>query len=267
MKRLLLSVCLVGTAVYLLTPPRVVPEGGSEAISAARTQANHQVRGPLRSSWGSALRSLKRELQVPWPDSQQSAPSQQRAAYGQAPHKEKQVSQPALGAQPAASVDQLSASAIDAPEREVAEWARLTLAARAHSEASVSSPTVQFYSPGTEVQVVGRTNGWFQLLNPTTQERGWVFEKYLVSIDGPSPNQLPIEATIEPPVKVASPKSQKPIRSAKPAVRASDDFKVAKPDRQRGRFARRGDRRRGLGLFGFGDRKAARAAWSIGQAQ
>jgi len=117
------------------------------------------------------------------------------------------------------------------------------------------------------VQVVGRTNGWFQLLNPTTQERGWVFEKYLVSIDGPSPNQLAIEATIEPPVKVASPKSQKPIRSAKPAVRASDDFKVAKPDRQRGRFARRGDRRRGLGLFGFGDRKAARAAWSIGQAQ
>lgn len=42
-KRLLLSVCLVGAAVYILMPPREVPEGEAEDTPAARTQVHHPM--------------------------------------------------------------------------------------------------------------------------------------------------------------------------------------------------------------------------------
>ena len=45
------------------------------------------------------------------------------------------------------------------------------------------------YRPGTELQLVRRENGWLELLDPVTQERGWIFEKYLISIGAPSPTQ------------------------------------------------------------------------------
>jgi hypothetical protein len=142
------------------------------------------------------------------------------------------------------------------------------LAARLHSEASVSSPTIRFYRPGTELQVVSRENGWLQLLDPVSQKRGWVFEKYLVSIDGPSPTQTAMESITEPlPAKVTLPKSQKPSRSSKLTVRAGD-AEFAKSDRRRGRWARRDDRRPNLGLFGvFRGREVGPAAWSIGSAR
>ena len=73
-----------------------------------------------------------------------------------------------------------------AQKGDLLEWAKVTLAARVHSEASVSSAIIRFYPPGTVLQVVRRENGGLERLDPATQERGWVFEKYLSSIDGPS---------------------------------------------------------------------------------
>jgi hypothetical protein len=268
-KRLLLSLCLVGAAVYMLTPPREVPERETEDTPVAQTQVHHPMSGPLRSSWGSTLESLRQDPQAPAANSQQVAAPRQNAAYAPRLYQENEDSKGTLGVyNPAASADKPSALAIDALEQEAVEWTRVTLAARVHSEPSVSSPVVGFYRPGTEAQVVGRKRGWFQLSDPVTKERGWVFEKYLVSIDGPRPSQTAMESASEPPpAKVTSPESQKPSRSAKPAVQVSDDVEVAKSDRRRGRLARRGDRRRGLGLVGFRGRKAGRAAWSIGPAQ
>jgi hypothetical protein len=268
MKRLLLFLCLAGAAVYVLTPPRAVPDGEVGDISAGQTQANHPAGRQLRSSWGSTLQSLRQEPRAPLANSQEPASTRQNAAYGPRRYEEKnQGSERTLGAyDPAASVAKTSAPAIDKLEQEPVEWAKVVLAARAHSEASVSSPIVRFYRPGTEVQVVRWERGWFQLSDPVTQERGWVFEKYLVSIDGPSPMQAAMESTAEPPSpKAALPKAKKQSRSAKPAVRVADE--VTKRDRRRGRWARRGDRRRGLGLFGFRGRKAAPSAWSIGPAR
>lgn len=267
MKRLLLFLCLAGAAVYMLTPPRAVPDGEGEDISAGQTQANHQVVRQLRS-WGPTLQALRQEPQAPLANSQQPASPQQNAAYGPRLYTGNQSSErtPSGEYPPAASEDKALASAIEAPEQEPVEWAKVVLAARVHSQASVSSPTVRFYRAGTELQVVRREHGWFQLSDPVTRERGWVFEKYLSSIDGPSPTQAAMESTSEPlPAKVALPKTKKPSRSAKPAVRASDDVVVTKSDRRRrGRWTRRGERRRGLGLFRFRGRKAGPAAWSIG---
>jgi hypothetical protein len=192
--------------------------------------------------------------------SQQPAapPPQQNAAYEARPFNENPGQNlPNADDQPAAA-DKASLPGIDGTEQEPVEWAKVIFAARVHSEASVSSPTVAYYRPGTELQVVKRENGWLQLLDPVTQERGWVFEKYLSSIDGPSPTQAAMESTTENglsepiPSKPVLPSSKKRSRPNKPILRALEDVGVTESDPRSGRWARRGDRRRGIGLFMLG---------------
>ena len=60
---------------------------------------------------------------------------------------------------------------------EPVEWAKVVFAAKAHGDASSSSPTLRFYQPGTALRVVGRQNRWVQITDPTSGERGWVFER------------------------------------------------------------------------------------------
>ena len=55
------------------------------------------------------------------------------------------------------------------------EWAKATFAAKVHSDASVSSPTLRFYQPGRRLQVVSRQNGWVQVADPSSGQRGWVY--------------------------------------------------------------------------------------------
>ena len=87
--------------------------------------------------------------------------------------------------------------------------------------ASVSSPTVRFCRPGSELQVVKREGAWFEVLDPVTQERWWVLDRYLSSIASSTPTQVATESTTEPqPAKPAPPKANKlQHRSAKLPVR------------------------------------------------
>jgi hypothetical protein len=125
--------------------------------------------------------------------------------------------------------------------------AKLVLAAQTHSQASVSSPTIRFYSPGTELQVVRREGIWLEVSDSVTQERGWVLAQYLSSIESPTPTQIATESTTEPlTLKPATPKSNKRHRSAKHAVH---DVVVANADPWNARWARRADRRRGSGCL------------------
>jgi hypothetical protein len=262
--RALLFLSLAGAALYalLVLTHNVVPDGKAEDTFAGKTPSNHPIDRELRS-WGANLPALVISQQTSLRHPQQNVAHAPRPTEA----NPSQYSERTSGAdeQPAASQGKSTASEMDGAEQEPIEWAKVLLAARVHSKASVSSPTIRFYRPGTELQVVSRENGWFQLLDPVTQERGWVFDKYLVSIDGPSPTQAAMESTTEPlPAEVTSPKSQKPSRSSKLTIRAGD-VEVAKSDRRRGRSARSDDRRRGLGLFGFfRGREVGPAAWSIG---
>ena len=127
------------------------------------------------------------------------------------------------------------------------------LAARAHSEASVSSPTLRFYQPGAALQVISRENGWVQVTDPTSREGGWILEQYLVPIDRPTVTQT---ATVTPTSKALSqPTQAKPVPSAKrrtrarPAVRVPEAVALAQSD---SRWERRAERRAGRGLFFFG---------------
>jgi hypothetical protein len=97
------------------------------------------------------------------------------------------------------------------------EWVRVRLAARVHREASVSSPTMRFYQPGSTLQVVSRENGWAQINDPSSGEGGWVLEQYLVSSDGPAVTQT-AAAT---PTALSEPTQAKPTPRAKKRARAS----------------------------------------------
>jgi hypothetical protein len=263
MKRLLLSLSLAGAAVY--TVNTLITHQDTVAV---QTHPTHPVVRHLRS-WAPYLSGLplSQKPQAPLATYQKPdpLPPQQNAAYGPRPYKETADQNPdrTPGAddRPAAS-----ASGIDASEHEPVEWAKVMLAARVHSEASVSSPTVRYYRPGTELQVVRREDGWVGVSDPVTQERGWVFEKYLSSIDGPSPTQAAMGSTNESefseptPAKPALPSSKKRsppttpalrVSEATPALRVSEDVAVTESDPRSGPGARRGDQRR-VGLFMFG---------------
>ena len=259
MKGLLVLLSLVGAALYalLVIAHNLIGDGKAGGSVAVQTQPNLPVVRRL-SSWGSSLR----ELVI----SQQEVPTrrQQTGDYVSGAHGDENPnrnSERRFGAldHRAASDNQSTASAIGGVELESIEWAKVTLAARGHSEASVSSPIIRFYRPGTELRIVSREDGWLQLADPANQERAWVFEKYVSLIDGPNPSQAAVESTTENavskprPAQLVFPSSRKLSRSAKPAVQASDDVTAVGLDARSRRWARRIDRRRGgFGLFTFG---------------
>ena len=175
MKRLLVSLCLLGAAIYAagaLFPP---PNPTSVQVRPAHSEPR-QLR-----SWGTTLSDL--------PLGQK--PRAQLASY-QNPAPLPPQKTDAADFRPAAS-----ASASDDVEFKSVEWTKVAIAAKVHSKASVSSATVRVYRAGAELQVVSRDGGWVGVSDPVTQERGWVFEKYLVSSDGPTPMQTATRSTNE----------------------------------------------------------------------
>ena len=140
----------------------------------------------------------------------------------------------------------------DATSYEPIEWAKVMLAARAHSEASISSPTLRFYQRGAALQVISHENGWAQVTDPTSREGGWILEQYLVPIDRPTVTQT---AMVTPTKTLSEPVQAKPVPTAKkrtrarPAVRMPEAVALAQSD---SRWERRAERRAGRGLFFFG---------------
>jgi hypothetical protein len=256
MKAFLLFLILGGAALYtfLVVTHDALQDGKTENALAVQTQPNQPVAQQL-SSWGSHLSSSSLSQKPEAPSAQQTAllppqpsPSQEVERMPGADH------QFAASEDKAATADSADREPAVADQEPVVR-AKVVLAAQMHSEGSVSAPTVRYYRPGTELQVVGRADGWFQVSDPVTQDRGWIFEKYLSSIESPSLTQAAMESTTtEPlPAKPVLQKPKKQIRSAKSAVRV-----VAQSDPWSGRGAGRADRRRGFGLFMF--RPFARSA-------
>jgi Bacterial SH3 domain len=126
------------------------------------------------------------------------------------------------------------------------EWAKVVLAAKVHGDASVSSPTLRFYPPGTQLQVVGRQNSWVQITDPTSRERGWVFDQYLVPADGPATMQTAMAATTsklaaEPARAKRVSTAKNRIRAHRPAARTPNKFAFTQFDKRwERRAARRG---------------------------
>jgi hypothetical protein len=131
------------------------------------------------------------------------------------------------------------------------ESAKVTIAARAHSAPSISSPIVHFYSRGTPLQVLDRENGWVQVADRTSGESGWVLDQYLIETGG-NGTQTVLETSkglTEPVVTKPMPSARKRVRRPGPQVRNSESVALARLDR---RWERRAQRRGGFGLFFFG---------------
>ena len=278
MMRALIVLSLAGAAAYMLIPASEEREwNAGEKVSTARLEPLPQGERKLRS-WGSTLKSLGRDVEGRAVPSQQPSASdtlKQEALYQADIAEESEASPPRAetGARPAAEAA-APAEAIHDTAAHVA-WAKVIHGARAHSAASISSPITKFYPPGKELQIVGRDSGWIELLDPVTQERGYVFEKYLVAIDGPGRSQAVTQASAElPPAKaaskVAAPKAQTPRLASKPVQQAINDVGatppegVASSDKKRDRAARKEERRERKLLRLFGGRNAGPAAWTVG---
>ena len=190
----LLLLGIVGAAIYavLIFTHDVITDGKTENTYAGQTQPDHPDAKRL-SSWDGYLPtpSVSQNPQVAMSQPAPSSPQQRDAQR-----------QPDTGDQFAASENKPTTSEGDSSESESVAWAKVVLAAQLHSEASVTSPTVRFYGPGTELQVVRREGAWFQVSDPVTKERGWVLDEYLSSIGGPTPAQVATETTTEPPTVI-----------------------------------------------------------------
>ena len=239
MSRLLLLLSLIGAAIYafLIYTHDVLTDEKAEKTYAAQPQPKQPVE--RMSSWDTYLPDRSTNQNPQLTSSQPSTPPQQSDEASQ--NSTRNADQVATSENKATSFE-----SGDTEQRPV-ELAKVVLAAQTHSQASVSSPTVRFYRPGTELQVVRREGIWLEVSDPITQERGWVLAQYLASIKSLTPAQVATELTTEPPT-VLSPKSNKRHRSAKHAVHG---VVVANADPWNARWNRRADRRRGFGLFMF----------------
>jgi hypothetical protein len=264
MMRTLIWLSLAGATAYMLIPASTEREwNAGEKVSTARLEPLPQGERKLRS-WGPTLQSLGRDSQGRATASQQPSASstlKQEALY------QPVASQPA--ADPGATAVIEAGPAATIHDAAHVAWAKVIHGARAHSAASISSPITKFYPPGTELQIVGRESGWIELLDPVTQERDYVFEKYLVAIDGPSQSQAVTQAELPPAKagsKVAAPKAQTPRLASKAVneVGAARTEAVAPSDVKRGRAARKEERRERKLLRLFGGRNAGLEAWTVG---
>ena len=242
--RVLLLLCIVGAAIYavLFFSYDVLTDGKTENTYSGQTQPDRPDTKRL-SSWDGYL---------PNPSASQNSQLAMSQPAPLSPQQRDAERRPDTGHQFVASENKPTTSESDSSEPESVAWAKVVLAAQLHSEASVTSPTVRFYGPGTELQVVGREGAWFQVSDPVTKERGWVLDEYLSSIGGPTPVQVARETPTEQPtvIKRAIQKSSKRSRSAKAAPRIRSVV-IAHADPWNDRWARRADRRRGFGLFMF----------------
>ena len=175
MMRTLLFLSLVGAAIYGFL---VISGGNTNENQTIQTQ-NHPV-GERLSSWGSYL------AQSPSQNPQLATSQRPAQTHSQLVDDASQNSERKSGTEYQLAASENKAPAVGA-KPEPAEWAKIVLAAQMHSEASVSSPTVEDRS----------------------------------SIGSSTPTQVATESTTEPQsAKPAPPKASKlHHQSAKPTVR------------------------------------------------
>ncbi len=70
-------------------------------------------------------------------------------------------------------------------------WAVVMRGAKLHSEPGVSSPTTWVYAVGTKLNVVGYRQGWYQIVDPVSSRRGFIYANYyLEALSGPTNNAV-----------------------------------------------------------------------------
>lgn len=204
MKRLLLSVGLIGIAFAGYTPSEIQTQQDSHAAAKQADTAQAVALAPARA--GAWDRSNSERLGL------QRVALRSPATTG--------IPQP--DGFPKGSVEDIFATALpqvgnreeDArPSPESALWVVVIRGAWVHSGPSVSAPIVGHHSPNTELQMIGSKRGWFQVLDPETGERGWILARYyLEPINAPGQKRVAVRTG---PVQVTTaPAASEPSRPA-----------------------------------------------------
>ena len=198
MKRLLLSLCIVG-AVFPGHTPNLLQTRSSSVTAERVVAALVSARLPDPATQDST--------QEPRPWFERVA-VRSRAMTGE---DTPSTSLPPRDSQSAPLPTTSEGSETTPPSSpEEANWVVVIRWATVHSGPSVSAPTVRFYSVGTELHLIGYWDGWFQVFDPVTSERGWIYAKYyLQAIRGPGQGIVALQALAKP--------QQKVVNTTKPA--------------------------------------------------
>ena len=193
MKRLLLSLCIVG-AVFPGHTPDLLQTRSSSVTAERVVAALVSARLPDPATQGST--------QEPRPWFERVA-VRSRAMTGE---DTPSTSLPPRDSQSAPLPTTSEGSETTPPSSpEEANWVVVIRWATVHSGPSVSAPTVRFCSVGTELHLIGYWDGWFQVFDPVTSERGWIYAKYyLQAIRGPGQGIVALQALAKPQQKVVN---------------------------------------------------------------
>ena len=202
MKRLLLSLCLVGavfpghTRLALQTGPPTSVEQPIEA-RAVFALAGTAVLGSMPQPPDSGVEhTAVQSFAMVGRDAQ-------AITSGSGDKQQAPLPTPGAGLEPSKSP-------------EPANWVVVIRGATVHSGPSISAPIVRLYSVGTELHLTDYQHGWFQVLDPVTSQRGWIYEKYyLQAIRGPGQTVAALEGPVNPPQEVV--KARKPTLHMKRA--------------------------------------------------
>jgi hypothetical protein len=181
-KQLLIVFGILIVAAYLFTSPPSSVE--SRVTSAPPAQAEREARAPLRSSWGASLGALKNNAEAPAVkgDSSSEPNRSSRMDREELVRRSPAVTQAVV--QPAPSLPSEDVALKDSPK-----WVTLTQPVRFRTDPNVTSPG-PLYPAGSKAKILGSNNGWLELLDPTTKERGWVSHIFVASTDAPKEGEL-----------------------------------------------------------------------------
>jgi Bacterial SH3 domain len=96
-------------------------------------------------------------------------------------------------------------------------WAKVSDMAELRSGPSYSATRVQSFGVGTDLKVIWRKrDGWVQVVNPETSQRGWMREQDLAWASGRGQtDQKSTQTTVEAPVEVATAEHEVPAAKEK----------------------------------------------------
>jgi hypothetical protein len=193
MKRLLLSLCIVG-AVFPGHTPNLLQTRSSSVTAERVVAALVSARLPDPATQGST--------QEPRPWFERVA-VRSRAMTGEDTPSTSLPPRDSQSAPLPTTSEGSETTPASSPEE--ANWVVVIRWATVHSGPSVSAPTVRFCSVGTELHLIGYWDGWFQVFDPVTSERGWIYAKYyLQAIRGPGQGIVALQALAKPQQKVVN---------------------------------------------------------------
>jgi Bacterial SH3 domain len=191
MKRLLLSACLVGV-VFAGYPPKF-PQ---------TNQVTPATADPMTSERAVSIVPKNRIVErVAYRPSATDTAEQATLKGSPLEPTIEEMFEPALP-QASEAKDENKDEAAD----ENAMWVKVIRGATVHSGPSVSAPVVSYLAVGKELHLVDSQQEWFQVFDPATGQRGWVYAKYYVEpIDRPSGKRVAVQEPQAPVDAVPAP--------------------------------------------------------------